>query len=54
VKDREDNKELTGKFYQKVVFSFNATLEDNFPVVEREKYGVWYKTHKNYYESFPY
>ncbi|MBY0272718.1 MAG: hypothetical protein K2X02_04815 [Alphaproteobacteria bacterium] len=54
VKDREENKELIGKFYQKVVFSFNASLEDKFPVVEREKYGVWYQTHKNYYESFPY
>lgn len=54
VKDREENKELTGKFYQKVVFSFNASLEDKFPIAEREKYGVWYKTHKNYYESFPY
>ena len=54
VNDREDNKELTGKFYQKVVFSFNASLEDKFPVVEREKYEVWYQTHKNYYESFPY
>ena len=54
VKDREENKELIGKFYQKVVFSFNASLEDKFPVVERENYGVWYQTHKNYYESFPY
>lgn len=54
VKDREENKELTDKFYQKVIFSFHASLEDKFPIAERKKYRVWYQTHKNYYESFPY
>jgi hypothetical protein len=49
VKEHEEQKELTDKFQQKVVFSFNALLEDKFPIAEREHYKDWYQTHKNYY-----
>ncbi|MBY0272719.1 MAG: hypothetical protein K2X02_04820 [Alphaproteobacteria bacterium] len=51
VKEHEEQKEITDKFQQKVVFSFNALLEDKFPLAEREHYNDWYQTHIRYYNT---